>query len=128
MNIIDPFEPVNDSLADHDMGFDNSTVDEASSTKVAKWFDKQEKIMKKKKGCKRCDDEKVDHPAHYNTGKIEVIDAIEGWDLNFNCGNAVKYIARHRHKGEAVEDIEKALWYLNRHLIYLKEKERHAKK
>lgn len=58
----------------------------------------------------------VNHPSHYNVGKIEVIDAIEDWNLNFNLGNAVKYIARADHKGEPVEDLEKALWYI-RHEI-----------
>jgi hypothetical protein len=42
----------------------------------------------------------VNHPAHYNTGKLEVITVIEDWKLDFNLGNAVKYIARARHKGK----------------------------
>lgn len=58
----------------------------------------------------------VNHPKHYNVGKIEVIDAIEEWKLGFHLGNAVKYIARAEHKGKAVEDLEKALWYLQREL------------
>ena len=60
--------------------------------------------------------ETVNHPAHYNVGKIEVIDAIESWDLNFSLGNAVKYIARADHKGNALEDLHKALWYINREI------------
>ena len=39
-------------------------------------------------------EEKVDHPSHYNAGRIEVIDFIEDQNLNFNLGNAVKYISR----------------------------------
>jgi hypothetical protein len=66
--------------------------------------------------------EAVDHPSHYNTGKYEVIDVIEDWDLGFNTGNAVKYIARHSHKGEAIQDIDKAIWYLQRHKAVLLEK------
>ena len=58
--------------------------------------------------------EMVDHPDHYNQGKIEVIDAIEDWDLNFNEGNVVKYVARHRHKKNPLEDLKKAKWYLER--------------
>lgn len=42
--------------------------------------------------------ETVNHPAHYNTGKIEVIDAIEDWELGFHAGNVVKYAARYKHK------------------------------
>lgn len=58
----------------------------------------------------------VNHPAHYNIGKIEVIDAIEEWGLNFSLGNAVKYIARADHKGKPVEDLEKARWYIEREI------------
>lgn len=58
----------------------------------------------------------VDHPRHYNTGKIEAITVIEDWALNFNMGNAVKYLARADHKGNAVEDLKKAVWYLQREL------------
>ena len=63
--------------------------------------------------------EAVDHPQHYNTGNYEVIDVIEDWNLGFNTGNAVKYIARHGHKGEAIQDIDKAIWYLQRHKAVL---------
>lgn len=58
----------------------------------------------------------VDHPAHYNHGKIETITVIEDWNLGFNLGNCVKYLARADHKGKPVEDLEKALWYLQREL------------
>lgn len=55
----------------------------------------------------------VNHPAHYNTGRIEVIDAIDEWGLNFELGNVVKYVARAGHKADAQEDLKKAQWYLN---------------
>lgn len=58
----------------------------------------------------------VNHPRHYNTGMFEVIDVIEDWELGFNLGNAVKYIARADHKGKPIEDLEKAVWYLQREL------------
>jgi hypothetical protein len=58
----------------------------------------------------------VNHPAHYNVGKIEAITVIEDWNLGFNLGNCVKYVARADHKGNAVEDLKKALWYLQREL------------
>lgn len=61
----------------------------------------------------------VNHPKHYNTGNIEVIDAIEDWDLNFNLGSAVKYIARAKHKGNMLQDLEKASWYINREIMKL---------
>ena len=66
-------------------------------------------------------DPKVNHPKHYNSGKYETIDVIEDWNLDFHCGNAIKYISRHNHKGEPKEDIEKAIWYLQRYLETLVE-------
>ncbi len=56
--------------------------------------------------------EQVDHPAHYNVGNIEVITAIDDWGLGFSLGNAVKYIARAGHKDNAVQDLRKAIWYI----------------
>ena len=58
----------------------------------------------------------VNSPKHYTTGKYEVIDVIEDWDLNFRLANAIKYIARHKHKGKPLEDLKKALWYLQREI------------
>lgn len=56
--------------------------------------------------------------AHYKQGKIEVIDTIESYNLNFNLGNAVKYICRCNYKGAKVNDLKKAIWYINRELNY----------
>lgn len=58
----------------------------------------------------------VNHPAHYKTGGIETIDFIEAKKLNYNLGNVVKYITRADHKGNRKQDLEKALWYLNREI------------
>jgi len=63
----------------------------------------------------------VDHPNHYNEG-IEAIDVIESWDLNFNVGNVIKYMLRAPHKGEEIQDLEKAKWYLDRHLNNVKKR------
>lgn len=66
----------------------------------------------------KCGGDTVNHPAHYTDGKIEVIDFIEDKKLGFCLGNAVKYIARAGKKdpSKEVEDIRKAIWYLNRYL------------
>lgn len=56
---------------------------------------------------------------HYKTGTVEAIDLIEAYDLDFCLGNAVKYIARAGRKGDAVEDLEKAMWYLQRKINQL---------
>jgi hypothetical protein len=65
----------------------------------------------------------VEKPPHYNHGKFETIEVIEDWKLNYHCGNAVKYISRHMHKGRPVEDIKKAVWYLQRYLLTLEEEQ-----
>jgi hypothetical protein len=67
-------------------------------------------------------DDPVNHPSHYTFGKIEVIEVIEDWDLDYHRGNAVKYIARAKHKGAELQDLEKAQWYLNRAVEKMKEK------
>jgi hypothetical protein len=60
--------------------------------------------------------EQVNHPSHYNSGKIEAIDVIEDWGLNFSLGCVVKYICRADYKGTTIQDLEKAAWYLNREI------------
>lgn len=67
-------------------------------------------------------DKNVNHPAHYNIGKIEVIDAINEWKLDFNLGNVVKYVARAGHKdiSKTLEDLEKAEFYLKDEIKRLK--------
>ncbi len=65
----------------------------------------------------------VEHPAHYNQGRFEVIDVIEDWNLGFNLGNTIKYIARAEHKGKQLEDLRKAKWYLEREISNLVVKE-----
>lgn len=64
----------------------------------------------------------VHHPSHYNTGQIEVIDAIDDWGLGFSLGNCVKYVARAEHKGRPLEDLEKAKWYLDHEIKRTKKK------
>lgn len=60
--------------------------------------------------------EMINHPQHYNMGKFEAIDVIEDWKLNFNLGNAIKYISRAGHKDDIIQDLKKALWYLDREI------------
>lgn len=74
--------------------------------------------------------EAVDHPSHYNSGQYEVIDVIDDWQLNFELGNAVKYIARAGKKDESktIEDLEKAIWYIQREIKNAKKREERNKK
>ena len=64
----------------------------------------------------------VNHPAHYTDGKIEVIDYIQDKDFNFCRGNAIKYISRagKKDKEKEIEDLQKAVWYLNKEIERLK--------
>ncbi len=56
----------------------------------------------------------VNHPEHYKVGGIETIDFIEAKALSYHLGNAVKYITRADHKGNRLQDLQKAKWYINR--------------
>ena len=64
----------------------------------------------------------VNHPAHYTDGKIEVIDYIQDKCFNFCRGNAIKYISRagKKDKAKEIEDLQKAVWYLNKEIERLK--------
>jgi hypothetical protein len=59
----------------------------------------------------------VNNPPHYRVGGIETIDFIEAKNLNYNLGNAVKYITRADHKDNRVQDLEKARWYIEREIL-----------
>lgn len=65
----------------------------------------------------------VNHPKHYLAleNGIEAIEVTE--QFNFNMGNALKYIWRADHKGKPVEDLNKAIWYLNREIARREEQE-----
>lgn len=71
----------------------------------------------------------VNHPSHYG-GKdnpYEAIKVIEAWDLGFNLGNTLKYICRRGLKDDALADLKKARFYLDRE-IQNREKSRESKK
>ena len=63
----------------------------------------------------------VHNPAHYKSGGIEVIDVIEAFELNFRLANVIKYVLRAGRKGDALEDLEKAAWYLDREIDKLED-------
>ncbi len=76
-------------------------------------------VMKKNK-------DMVNHPNHYlittkNGDQIECLDAVRILDLNFNVGNAFKYIWRagRKDKAKMMEDLKKAIFYLNEEIDYL---------
>ena len=63
-------------------------------------------------------DDVVNHPSHYTSGKIEVMDFIEDKKLNFARGNVIKYVSRagKKDKDKELEDLRKSSWYLNREI------------
>lgn len=60
--------------------------------------------------------DKVNHPHHYQGNTFEVIDVIEDFGLGFSLGNAIKYILRAGKKGDRIEDLKKAIWYIEREI------------
>jgi hypothetical protein len=59
--------------------------------------------------------EKINHPQHYGgDNTYEAIKVIEHYSLDFHLGNVLKYILRADKKGNELEDLKKAQWYLNR--------------
>ncbi|MEO8297094.1 MAG: DUF3310 domain-containing protein [Burkholderiales bacterium] len=64
----------------------------------------------------RREPEMVNHPRHYNShpSGIECIDVVE--HMSFNIGNAMKYLWRADEKGAAVQDLHKAVWYIQQEI------------
>lgn len=60
--------------------------------------------------------EVVDHPRHYNAhpSGVECITVVE--HMGFNVGNAMKYLWRADEKGNALQDLKKAAWYVQREI------------
>lgn len=67
------------------------------------------------------DGDMVNHPSHYNKGKIECIEFLEDQGLGFHLGNAIKYLVRAGAKDPAkvIEDLKKAVWYIERKIELL---------
>lgn len=64
----------------------------------------------------------IEHPAHYCEGrKYEPKDVIRDWELNFNLGNAVKYVSRagRKENNSLLQDLKKARQYLDFEINYL---------
>lgn len=70
--------------------------------------------------------EMVNNPTHYGgaDNTYEAIKVIDDWDLGFCLGNTVKYISRAGKKDPAkeLEDLKKAMWYLQHHIETLEKK------
>jgi hypothetical protein len=70
--------------------------------------------------------EQVNHPNHYGgeSNPYEVIKVIDNWELGFSLGNTVKYISRagKKESDKELQDLKKALWYLQHHIETLEKK------
>lgn len=62
-------------------------------------------------------------PDYYKSNGLEAFYVIEAFEFNFNLGNAFKYIARAGKKGDKIEDLRKAITYLNAEIRQCKNKE-----
>ena len=58
----------------------------------------------------------MEHPPHYTRGSIEVWDYIRDQGLNYHLGNAIKYICRAGYKDDKIQDLKKAIHYLENEL------------
>lgn len=61
----------------------------------------------------------VNHPPHYTFSSVEVIDALEAWQLGYHEACVVKYVVRAKHKDDELTDLKKAAWYLARRIAQL---------
>ena len=68
-------------------------------------------------------DDVIDHPPHYTYSAVEPIDVIEAWGLGFHLGCLLKYVCRAGRKGDQLEDLKKARWYLDRQIQIAAEQE-----
>lgn len=97
----------------------NLTPSGNSQCPMCGWFADDANIIQKSF---RSNSNAVNHPSHYNKGKIEVWDFISDWKLNFDRGNAIKYICRAGEKdpNAEIQDLEKAIAYINHEIKILK--------
>lgn len=102
-------------------GFEEEAKDVTVAVEGVEWRLEQgqknnaEVMAKPKKAKPKAD--MVNHPPHYTShpSGVECIQITE--HMGFNLGNALKYIWRADLKGSAVEDLEKAVFYINRELV-----------
>lgn len=94
----------------------NYTPEEIPTIKLDDSDDRFAKMLASIKATPATVDSKVDHPEHYNKhpSGVECIDIIEGF--SFCVGNAIKYLWRAEFKGDPMEDLKKAKWYIEREI------------
>ena len=87
------------------------------------WYERRGYLIKKFPDLIEADNQNdvISHPAHYCRGRYEPKDVIRDWDLNFNLGSAVKYIARAGYKDDIIQDLKKARQFLDFEIEALEE-------
>ena len=100
--------------------------------KCYNWYKELDPAACENAGTKCCNKESnvdmVNHPAHYNQGGIECIDALKAATISKTgieavcTANAIKYLWRYEEKN-GIEDVKKARWYIDRLIRELEEKE-----
>lgn len=77
----------------------------------------EEKYMQDCQEEKPADVDLVNHPPHYKANGMEAIDVIEAFaPSNYHRGNALKYLLRAGKKGDLIQDLRKAIWYIEREI------------
>ena len=74
-------------------------------------------------------EDQVNNPPHYNFNHkgekaIETYEYIESWCMNYTQGNIIKYVSRYPYKGKALEDLQKARWYINKLISQIEQEEK----
>jgi hypothetical protein len=105
-------EPVNETQSGAYIDFDPRKLDGVVDLMLGK-------VRDELLGDSLAEVDPVNHPEHYKVGGIETVDFIEAKGLNYNLGQVIKYISRAYYKGNLMEDLKKAQWYLNREISTL---------
>ena len=103
-------------LADEIEKNEEKTAEEAVDNAVKSAYEEFEKNVKKSEWSCKPNLDMINSPSYYQGHKFEVIDIIEDFDLNFRKGNALKYLLRAGNTDDYVQDLKKAIWYLNREI------------
>jgi hypothetical protein len=86
---------------------------------------RQRALRLKKENLMKSSTDMINHPPHYQSDNgMEVINVIEAFGLNYCIGNSLKYLLRSGRKTkDPVEDYKKAVWYINREISKLENKQ-----
>ena len=111
---------INDALpeewdkARRDRYYDNRGFDIKDATCVLPAGHRE--MMKRER--ERMEEDNINKPSHYRVGEVEAIDYIAqqlgSGARDYLLGNVHKYLHRHRFKGQALDDLKKAQWYLSK--------------